>query len=173
MISNSYIRKIFQAHSSGPLVALTMTTLALQSCTHGNGEIAEELARTPVTTQAELKEQEESSIESMPGLDATQRARLLEIRNSANTRADVLQLESLQVRSLIIKEVMNAGYDPNKVDRLRKRLRKVENERLNLTFNSIEEANKILGRETEPDRRRKVFEVLVGPPPRNLKAQVE
>lgn len=173
MISNSYVRNFFQTNGNGPLIALTMTTLALQSCTHGSGEIVEEIARTPVTTPAELKEQADATIESMPGLDPIQRAKLLEIRKNASDQSNLLQIESLKVRSLILKEVMNQTYDPNKIDDLKKRLKKVENQKLNLTFSSIEEANKVLGRETEPERRRKIFETLVGPPPRSLKSQIE
>lgn len=151
-----------------------MSALVLQSCTHGmNDSISNEVSLEPVSTQADLAAEIDASIESMANLGSDKKQKLIQIRTTTRDRLEALQTDSLRTRSLIVKEVMSDEYNLRRVERLKNRLKKIETEKLKVIFGSIDDANKTLGRQSERESRKRVFEDLIGSGPRGLGPHIE
>lgn len=112
-----------------------------------NRQLDEKLAReTSVKTRADLRKEATSIITTAPGLTDQQRASLMELRDSSSSETDRLTTLSLKLRSVLVKELLNTNSDPELVDLIKARIKKVEQERVSLFFRTIHGVNTILGR---------------------------
>lgn len=122
--------------------------LTLQGCAQTavqkrvDTEVAQE---NTVNTRSELRAEADQTIKTAPGLTDEQRTRLLALRTATSAQSDELRLQSLKLRSVLIKDLITTNYDQDEVALIKKRMRDVEDQRLSLVFKAVEDANVILG----------------------------
>lgn len=124
--------------------------LALQGCAHSAIEkrIDEKVAEeTTVKSQADLAQEAEKLIQASPDLSPDQKAKLMALRNSIRTQNELLLDQSLKLRSILIKDLLASDYDRKEVDWIKKKIRSIENKRISILFDGVEQANAILGRQ--------------------------
>ncbi|MDR3608575.1 MAG: hypothetical protein P4M08_14525 [Oligoflexia bacterium] len=123
--------------------------LAFQGCAHVDVErqLDEKLAKEPaVTERARLLSESGRLIATAPGLSNDQRARLIKLRDSTQVVSDRLRQKLFKEEGLLLRKVLDADTDPAEIDLLKKRIRDTEQERLALFFDTVRNANTILGR---------------------------
>jgi hypothetical protein len=124
--------------------------LLLQGCAHGALEkkIDEKISlETPINSRADLNIEAGSLIQNAPGLTDDQRSRLSVLRVQTSSALAQLTEQSLRLRDLLIHDVVSQSYDPDEVQAIKSRLKGIEEKRLSLMFDSVDQANVILGRE--------------------------
>ncbi|MFZ3230210.1 MAG: hypothetical protein WA160_08395 [Pseudobdellovibrio sp.] len=132
-------------------VGILVVALVLQNCATSSTEksINEKLANEPVVMDAKkLAEEEAMTISSAKNLTAEQKNKLDELRISAREKANKLEGESLKLRELLLKSLIAENYDRKKdfeVKIIKNKMRKLSRERLNLTLETVEKAQQILG----------------------------
>jgi hypothetical protein len=104
----------------------------------------------PVTGTAELQSDAGSLIDSS-NLRAQQKNQLRALQTETVKKLQALRDESLKLRSILIKDVFSAKYNKSEVRLIQKKIDKLEHKRLALTFETIDKANGILGRETDAE----------------------
>ena len=114
-----------------------------------------------VPTQAELSKEAGQLIEKAPGLSAEQRAKLASVRDKLQREITAMRDESLKLRSILLKDVISANYDQDEVNLIKQRLESVEKKRLSTIFDSIREANAILGHQA-PEHERIIRDLFPG-----------
>ena len=90
-------------------------------------------------------------------LKPEQKTQLAEVRKNWMDKSLAMRDESLQIRSLLLKDLLNPTYNQKEVLALQKRLKKNEQKRISLLLESINKTNKILGHGPSPDERRKAI----------------
>lgn len=132
-----------------------IVAFTLQSCgtSLSQRSVDEKLAAEPmITSQTELIKKNDEVITSASGLTDSQKIELNTLRNSARIQSASLQQQALKLRQILIKELVASDYDSNNASAVRtikQKLSNLEKERLNLTFDSIDKAQKILGHEAK------------------------
>jgi hypothetical protein len=109
------------------------------------------LAQTPpVSGPAELNKDASNTIASAPGITDDQRTKLIVIQKSTEEKLAKLREESLKMRELLIQEVVRTDhYNDNEVNRIKSRLKDIENKRLTTLFKGLDQANDVLGHQTQ------------------------
>lgn len=95
---------------------------------------------------ATLKMESTNLIENSPDLTADQKARLTSIREKTQNEMEALKDESIKLRLVLIRDVLAPKYNAKEVKIIKNRMKGIENKKLELTFKSVDEANKVLGR---------------------------
>jgi hypothetical protein len=144
-----------------PLLAI----LNLAACAHGEIErrIDERLSRIDsVNTPEELQLKTAQLINLTPGLTRTQRWELAALQDSTRTKIEVVQKKALNLRVLLIEELVSVQFDPQEVDAIKRRIVATDKERLDITFNALELASSVLGHDPVPHRQR-IMDWLLDP----------
>ncbi|MDR3608576.1 MAG: hypothetical protein P4M08_14530 [Oligoflexia bacterium] len=129
--------------------------IQLQGCATSalDKKVDAEVAQEDVKTHAELRTESGQLIESTPGLTADQRVKLVALRDATRADLDSLYSQSLKLRAVLIKDLITTNYNEDEVELIKKRIKDNENKRLTVTFNAVEQANKILGRDAQSHRK--------------------
>lgn len=139
------------------LVFIALSAL-LQSCgtTKAQRSVEEKLAaEPPISDQATLADKEQQTIESATNLTEDQKAQLNALRQSAREKSAQIEEQSLKLRDILVKDLVAANYDSkksNEVRTIKSKIVKLNRERTNLTLDSIEKAQKILGRQAKDNQ---------------------
>lgn len=123
------------------------STLVFQGCAHSalDAKVDQEMAQeTTVKTNADLRAESSQLLQTAPGLTSDQRARLVALRDATRSQLDSLWSQSLKLRAVLIKDLITAKYNEEEVDLIKDRMKKIEDQRLAVTFNAVEQANTIL-----------------------------
>jgi ABC-type uncharacterized transport system auxiliary subunit len=131
-------------------IALTCSTILLGCAeTAINKQIDQEVAQEPaVKNRAQLKTEAKQMIENANNLTSDQKAKLIHLRNSTSSQLDQDNTDSLKLRSLLIQDLTSSNYKDKEVTTIKNRIRKVENHRIDAMLNAVDEANRIMGRQT-------------------------
>lgn len=142
------------------LTYLIIPTLLL-GCAHStNKQIDEKISQeNQVQRTSDLRAEAAKQLQAAPGLTDSQRENLSSLQSVTSQRLRDLQSEGLKLRSILIKDVLSTNYNAKEVSQLKKRIQKVEGQRLDTLFSAIDNANDILGRST-PESRRAVAELF-------------
>lgn len=142
-------------------VLVLFTTLTLAACaSKTEKKIDQELISKPrIQNRDELRDLATTQIETSPNLNAEQKSKLIQLRNETRVSLDQKVQESLQLRRLLIQEVLGPQYDSQKISVIKSKLQKTEKSRINILFQAVDQANTILGRDQE--LRRQYFENLL------------
>lgn len=125
-----------------------VAAIALQGCAHSSTEqkVDRKLSdETSIKTHSDLREETDNVLKSTPGLSDDQRVKLAALRDSTRTRLDALYAQSLKLRSVLIKDLITTNYNEDEVELIKSRIKTVEDKRLSLIFDAVEQANLILG----------------------------
>ena len=131
-------------------MSIVVGAVALQGCAHSaqekrlDSKVSQE---TEVNSRADLQTETTDLIDSAATLSADQKGKLRELRDSTRARLDDLSSNSLKLRAVLIKDLISPQYDEREVELIKSKIKKLENERINTIFGSVEQANKILGRQ--------------------------
>ena len=136
----------------------TALVLALVGCSSTEKKVDQAMAdQSQVKSQADLRAHADSMIATTPGLSDDQRSKLTQLGDSTRAKLDNVRTESLQLRSALIHNVI-ASYNKSEVYAMKRRMKKLEDKRLSIIFNAVDEANKILGRQAQSNA--KLFDEL-------------
>lgn len=129
-------------------VALVGALSLLTSCSHGalNKQLDEKISEeSAIKTRSDLQAETADLFEKAPGLSAVQRVQLVALRNNTRSESDRLRLESLKLRSVLVKDLISEKYNEAEVELIKKRIKANEQQRLSVLFGAVEKANTILG----------------------------
>ena len=133
------------------VLSFSVLTTALMGCSSKsvNHQIDTKMSQeTTVTTTGDLSNQAQETIETTPGLSADQRTQLISLRDKMRDQIKGLNDESIKLRSLLIQDVVSADNHGREVSAVKRRLKKVENKKLSVIFDGIDQADTILGKNT-------------------------
>ena len=106
-----------------------------------------------INTQADLNTESASLIETAPNLTDKQRGELIVLRESFRSETKALTIESLRLRSVLMKELLSADYRQAEVNTLKNKIKKAEDKKLAIMMDSIKKTNLILGRQAKVNLR--------------------
>jgi hypothetical protein len=115
-----------------------------------NQKVSEE---TAVKETKDLQKTTTDVIQTAPGLSSEQRAQLTTIRDEVRESAAKLHTESLQLRSVLIKDVISADDHDAEIKLIKTRLKKIEDKRLENLFKAIDRANVVLGKQAAENQK--------------------
>ena len=143
-------------------IQLFAVILAFSSCsTIGNKKLDQKMSEAPtVNSRSELQTEARNSIDNAINLTDDQKAKLTQLRYSVSTQSDEFNRQSLELRSILLKDLLSSNYNAKEVGLIKTRMRKLEERRLSMTFDSVEKANVILGRQAAANHR--VMRELLG-----------
>jgi hypothetical protein len=99
-----------------------------------------------VQQSADLDKEADTLFKNAPGLNEVQRAQLAKIRTNLQEKRADLHKESLQLRSVLIKDIVSSTEHVEEIKLIKNRLREIESKRLDILFDSIDQANHTLGK---------------------------
>jgi flagellar motility protein MotE (MotC chaperone) len=99
----------------------------------------------PVQTAAELSQNIDTVINQTANLTPEQKTKLLQLHKASRTKIQDLNEQSLQLRELLVRSIMDPDYKDEQVKGVKKRLKNVEGQKLAMIFSTIDDANAILG----------------------------
>lgn len=102
---------------------------------------------TNVNSRSDLRTEAKSSIDNAVNLTNDQKEKLTELRRSVNRQSDEFNQQSLELRAILLRDLLSAQYNPQEISLIKSRMRKLESRRLSLIFDAADKANIILGRE--------------------------
>jgi len=145
----------------GSLLAIT---LLAASCTILNQRLNRKLEAAPlVQSKSNLRNEAGKFIENSKDLDGEQREKLLALREWTRSSINQIQQDSLKLRSLLIEEVLSPSYEDNEIVLIKSRMKKLEQKRLNVIFDAVDKANKIIGRSEVKFRDEMFFDLFDRP----------
>lgn len=109
-----------------------------------------------VKSEQELRAESDQLILSS-NLKEEQKTQLLETRKNWTEKSMALRDESLRLRSLLLKDLLNPAYNQKEAQVIQKRLKKNEQKRVALLLESIRKTDKILGRGPSAEDRKKAI----------------
>lgn len=129
---------------------IPLACLTLAACSGANKALEAKVAsQPPVESGSQVRTEADRLIRSEPGLSDEQKQKLLSLRTSVSSQLDEIRDHSLRLRSVLVEELLSPSYDMDEVSLIKKRLKKLEKKRLSLLFDSVDEANEILGHQAQ------------------------
>ncbi len=115
--------------------------------------VDQKIATEPVPKDgAQLSTETDNLIRSAEGLTTDQKNKLYDLRDSTSTLMRDYSQQSLQLRSILIKDLLANKSNAREIDAVKKRLRKVEEEKLNTLMSAVDKARVILGKQFTGNR---------------------
>ena len=136
------------------LLMVIAYSLSMAACGHSQvqKDLDQKVELSSATSETEdLGDKAKEIINSNAKLSATQKFELLELQKKTHAQIALLSRQSFKLRDLLISDIGSNNYNKHEVDAIEDRLTKIEKDRLWLTFDAVDSANRILGREF-PDR---------------------
>jgi len=137
------MRKVYRS----PWILISALAV-LGGCSHAelrqrvDAKVAQEAS---VNTRSELHAETLQLIKTAPGVSDAQKAELLRISKTAQTQSDQLVENSRKLRSVLIQDMVSPKYDEDEVELIKDRLRDLEDKRVSVLFDAVEQANLVLG----------------------------
>ena len=132
------------------LAAIALFTILAPGCASTNTErrIDSKLEAEPAVSDSNsLGGEFKTMIDQSQKLTLVQKNQLLALQTDTRTQLNQLKNQSLKLRSILIKDVMQAGYNPDEIEIVKERLKKTEDRRLTVIFNAVDHAETIIGNE--------------------------
>ena len=82
------------------------------------------------------------------------KAQLLQLQRSTQDRSNELRRQSFKLRALLVQDLTAKHYDADEVAAIKDRLKKIEDQRLQLIYTAVDQASGILGRDQEEQNAR-------------------
>ena len=136
------------------LILIVTAGLAFVGCAHTSADRQLDqkvAAESGIKTTADLKQEANRELSAAQGLTQQQKDELLKLRDAIQATDRETWEQTLQLRAVLIKDMLSPKYSQAEVNRIQGRMRKLENRRLSMQFEAIDKANKILGHERRMD----------------------
>ena len=139
-------------------IAIMILVISTMGCAHTAKKVDQEIStEPPVKDSTELSVKARALINSSTSINPEQKTKLLALQEKTTAELKDLQAQSLKIRSLLIQEVTGSDYNEKEIWVIKNRLKKNESQKLLTYFNAVDEANKILGRDSELERRQELM----------------
>jgi hypothetical protein len=83
------------------------------------------------------------------GLSADKKAQLPQVQRTTQDKSTELRSQSYKLRALLIQDLASKQYDGDEVEAIKARLKKIEDQRLQLIYTAADQINTILGHDRE------------------------
>jgi hypothetical protein len=125
-----------------------MLVLVLLACSHTTEKKLNEKmeAQPAIESSNELNRETIITLKSAPNLSSDQKRKLTELQQKNEEQMSALRDQALKLRLLLVKDIANQQYNSSEVSAIKKRIKKVENQKLSILFDTVDKANQILGR---------------------------
>lgn len=100
-----------------------------------------------VVTPADLHTQVKDAIIDAKNLSPDQKDKLSLLRDQTHAKLETYRQEALRLESVLAKDIVSPKYNISEVKLIKQRMRKLETQRLNLIFDTVDKANLIMGRQ--------------------------
>ena len=100
----------------------------------------------PQIKRADLIAEGENLIDKSPDLSEDQKNKLRDLWAKSRKQSDDLIKSSLQLRAVLVKDIVATPYNDREVNVVKQKIAKVEQDRLSVFFKGVRETNRILGR---------------------------
>jgi hypothetical protein len=137
------------------LSALSFAILTLASCAGGQTrkDVDQKLAgEQPIANTTEMNKDSRATIQNSPTLTDDQKTKLLSIQAATAESLKNSREELFKLHELLVQEVTSKNYSDDRVNDVKKRLRKLVNARVDTLFKAIDQANDVLGRVQERNK---------------------
>jgi hypothetical protein len=104
-------------------------------------------AESHVTTPADLHAEVKDAIIDAKNLSPDQKEKLSALRDETHTKLESYHQEALRLESVLAKDIVSPKYNISEVKLIKQRMRKLETQRLDLIFDTVDKANLIMGRQ--------------------------
>jgi hypothetical protein len=132
-------------------VPFTFVMLMVGCATNGtlSKELDAKLSEQKAPTGIEqIGKEARSGIRNSKGLTAQQKEKLLALQRHSETKAKELRETSLKLREILIRDLTSSNYSDQEVALIKDRLKGVEDQRLSNIFDTVDQVNSIVGRES-------------------------
>jgi PBP1b-binding outer membrane lipoprotein LpoB len=141
--------------------------LAFQGCAHSqtDKELDQKLAQeTEVKSRADLKQEMKDRIDTAAGLTDEQRSQLNSLREATQQKVSQLSRQSLQLKSVLVKDLVSTNYNEDEVNLIKKRIHDLEEKKVSTLFDAADQANRIMGHNAVKNQQvfNNIFEVPHG-----------
>jgi hypothetical protein len=134
-------------------VVLLMAVFFIQACATTGGlekRLDEKLSQeNDLKTTGDLNTQASQIIQSATDLNTEQKEKLKSLRTTTQSKISEISLQTLKLRSILIKDLVETQYDEDEVDLIKERIHNLDRERTTVLFKAIEQANEIVGRQAQ------------------------
>jgi hypothetical protein len=122
---------------------------ALTACATKNDKVlnAKMAEQTEISSRADLRAEAKSAVNENDNLSPEQKEKLNALRVQVSSQMDEINKKSLELRAVLLKDLLAPNYNGKEVVLIKNRMRKLEDKRLSMIFESAEKANLILGRQ--------------------------
>lgn len=136
------------------LVTLIATTVLLVSCASKQEKALEKKMSetTTASSHEEVNQRARQNIVDSNQLTEDQKTQLVALQDRTREKMKEVTAESVKLHELLVNAFGNTKEDRKMVNTIQKRMVKNSKRRLDVIFNSMREANRILGREKSIDR---------------------
>ena len=135
-------------------IFLLLAGLSAAGCSTTSKNLDAKIAQEPaIKNRQELKDEAARLIENDKELSSEQKTRLSALRSQLSAQLDDISIQSLRLRSVLVEEILSPNYSMDEVSLIKGRLKGLEDKRLSLMFNGIDQANSILGRKAQQHSR--------------------
>lgn len=144
-------------------LGLSLAALILSACTTTatRTNLDEKLTQeVQVKDRTGLAAESKDLIEKADALTPTQKTGLLALREATRQKMIEMQKESVKLRSVLIQDVLSPNYNQKEINLIKNRISKLEKNRVTVIFNTVDEANRILGRTQFENKDRLVEELM-------------
>ena len=137
------------------LVPVLLTLLALASCASQKAEekdIETKVSESTVSDPQKLGESIHDLISNSKTLTQAQKDELTKTFAENKNLAAKLSEESYKFRSVLIKELLSGKMNENEVELIKNDIRKIEEQRLKNTFDTVEKITSIVSKHPEKEK---------------------
>lgn len=144
---------------------LMIAGLGVVGCAHPGTEARLD---TKVNQETTIRNEKDLRLTSDKALDESrlnenQKIRIRELRTEMGRKIAGLREESIRLRSLLVKDVLGEKYNKREVASLQRRIRANQDSQLSILFEGVEQANAILGRQSNADARERFLNEILTP----------
>jgi hypothetical protein len=116
-------------------------------------ELDKKLTDQPaIQSNQQLQRETDQEIAQDSHLSPDQKAKLEALKTKISSELDQNSKQSLKLRSVLVEELLSPEYSVDEVDLIKSRLKKLEDMRLSLMFDGVDQASSILGRQASQHR---------------------
>jgi hypothetical protein len=88
-------------------------------------------------------------IQASPHLTDSQKAKLIALQEKTNSELAKLRTESLKLRAILTRDIASSNYSGIEATMVKRKIKKIETDRIQITFSAIDKAGVILGRSAQ------------------------
>ncbi len=136
-------------------MAIILFLFGISGCsTKGNKVLDEKISNeADINTRENLQAEAKSSIRNAVNLTEDQKQKLSALRLSVTNQNNEMNQEALELRSVLMKDIIATNFNSKEVGLIKSRMRKLEDRRLSMIFDSVDKANLIMGRQAAQNQR--------------------